>query len=261
MLNIAIRNSLVSRLFTLQTTRISNIMACGFSGKIAAAKRAINKHVEDGQIVGVGSGSTIVFGVEELARRVKEEKLNIKCIPTSFQSQQLIIQNDLPLTSLEQHPIIDIAFDGADEIDPNLSCIKGGGGCLTQEKIVSFFASTSVIVADSGKLSEKLGMNWRNGLPIEILPLAYKPIQKLIETTYGGTAVLRTALKKAGPLVTDNGNFILDWAFPLEVDLTSTANNLLRIPGVLEHGLFMGMIDFVYLGNKDGSVKLLSKQI
>eukprot|EP00800_Vazella_pourtalesii_P023857 TRINITY_DN989_c1_g4_i1.p1 TRINITY_DN989_c1_g4~~TRINITY_DN989_c1_g4_i1.p1 ORF type:complete len:262 (-),score=15.65 TRINITY_DN989_c1_g4_i1:115-900(-) len=261
MLNIAIRNSFLSRLFTLlQTTQGCNNMACEFSGKEAAAKRAIIEHVKDGQIVGIGSGSTIVFGVLELARLVTQEKLNVKCIPTSFQSQQLILQNNLPLTSLEQHPVVDVTFDGADEIDPNLSCIKGGGGCLTQEKIVSFFATTSVIMADSSKLSERLGTNWKKGLPIEVLPLAYKPIQTFLESTYGGIAVLRMAVKKVGPLVTDNGNFILDWEFPLDVDLTSAADRLLRIPGVLEHGLFVGMVDFVYLGNQDGSVKLINKQ-
>ena len=262
MLNITFQNSLVNSLFTLlKAAQGSTIMACEFSGKVAAAKRAINEHVKDGQIIGIGSGSTIVYGVKELARLVNEDKLKIKCIPTSYQSQQLILQNNLPLTSLEQHPIVDISFDGADEIDPNLTCLKGGGGCLTQEKIVSFFANTSVIMADSSKFSEKIGMNWSQGLPIEVLPLAYKPIQKFIETTYGGIAVLRMAMKKAGPLVTDNGNFILDWEFPLEVDLISKTNLLLQIPGVLGHGLFVGMVDFVYLGDQDGSVKPLYKQL
>ena len=226
------------------------------SGKEAAATRAINDNVKDGQVIGVGSGSTIVFGVQQLAKRVREENLKIKCIPTSFQAQQLIISNNLFLTTLEQCPVIDIAFDGADEIDPKFTCIKGGGGCLTQEKIVAHFAKSFVVMADVSKRSEKLGLKWTQGLPIEVVPLAYKPVQNSIEGKYSGKAKLRMAERKAGPLVTDNGNFILDWEFPSEVDLTAAAEWILHLPGVLEHGLFVGMVNSVYIGNPDGSVEV-----
>ncbi|KAI6648850.1 Ribose-5-phosphate isomerase [Oopsacas minuta] len=235
-------------------------MAAQNLGKQAAAIRAITDYVKNGQVIGIGSGSTIVYGVQELAKRVKSENLSVKCIPTSFQAQQLIIEHALPLTTLEQCPVIDVAFDGADEIDKNLTCIKGGGGCLTQEKIVAYFSRAFVVMADSSKRSDKLGTTWMKGLPIEVLPLAYKPIQQTIEKKYGGNAVLRIAQKKAGPLVTDSGNFILDWEFPLEVDLTAVANGVINIPGVLEHGLFVGMTECLYLGHQDGSVDIINKQ-
>ena len=236
-------------------------MASQNSGKQAAAIRAINDFVKDGHVVGIGSGSTIVFGVEQLALRVREENLKVKCIPTSFQAQQLIIEHHLPLTSLEQYPVIDVALDGADEIDSQLTCIKGGGGCLTQEKIIAHFAKSFIVIADTSKRSVKLGTNWTKGLPIEVVPLAYKPVQLSIEKKYGGVAKLRMAEKKAGPLVTDGGNFILDWEFTTEVELTTAADWILHIPGVLEHGLFVGMVQCVYLGSQEGNVEVLNPNI
>ena len=245
----------------ISNTRLFRRMASQHPGKQAAAIRAINDFVKDGHVLGIGSGSTIVFGVEQLALRVRKENLKVKCIPTSFQAQQLIIENSLPLTSLEQCPVIDVAFDGADEVDPQLACIKGGGGCLTQEKIVAHFAKSFVVIADISKRSDKLGTKWTKGLPIEVVPLAYRPVQLAIENKYGGVAKLRMAEKKAGPLVTDNGNFILDWQFSAGVELITAAEWILHIPGVLEHGLFVDMALCVYLGNQEGNVEIYKPNV
>ena len=146
-----------------------------------------------------GSGSTVIFCVDRLAQRVKQENLSIvACIPTSFQSKQLIIEAGLPLVSffpglpplhsqaqlahysqqadLNQHPIIDVAFDGADEVDSSLNCIKGGGACQLQEKLVAAAAKKFVVVADYRKDAEVLGTQWKAGVPLEVIPMAYVPI-------------------------------------------------------------------------------------
>lgn len=225
--------------------------------KKLAAYRAVDEHVLDGHAVGVGSGSTAVFAINRLAERFKQENLTIKCVPTSFQSRQLIICNELPLIDLELQPELDVCIDGADEVDSNLTLIKGGGGCLLQEKIVASCSKKLIIIADYSKDSEKLGQQYKKGIPIEVSPMAYVPIKMRIEKTFGGTVVLREAVMKAGPVVTDNGNFILDWKdYNPDYDWRNINPELLQIPGVIETGLFVDMAEMVYFGMEDGSVKI-----
>ncbi|MBY8988828.1 MAG: ribose 5-phosphate isomerase A, partial [Candidatus Lokiarchaeota archaeon] len=207
-------------------------------GKKNAAFKAVEDNVKQNMILGIGSGSTVVYAVEAIVEINKNNDLNLKCIPTSFQSQQLIVENGLTLVSLDQYPEIDLDIDGADEIDKALNLIKGGGGCLVQEKIVASSSKKLVVIADYTKKSEYLGENWKNGVPIEIIPLAHIPIMKKLEKL-GGKPVLRRAQAKAGPIVSDNGNFIIDVDFgkitnPLELNL-----KLLQIPGVVDTGLFV----------------------
>lgn len=209
-------------------------------------------------MVGIGSGSTIVYAVERLAERVKKENLSIVCVPTSFQAKQLIRQHDLILSDLEENPLLDIAFDGADEVDSNRVLIKGGGGCLTQEKIVASAAKNLIIVADYTKRANSLGDQWKRGIPIEVIPMSYKVVQKTIEKRLGGTAELRMAKAKAGPLVTDNSNFIIDWKFTSNSTNWSEINTIIKmIPGVVETGLFIGMTSKVYFGEQSGNVSTL----
>lgn len=162
------------------------------------------------------------------------------------------------LTDLEARPQLDIAFDGADEVDSGLNLIKGGGGCLTQEKIVASAAKKLVIIADYTKNSQQLGQKWTKGIPIEVIPMSYVVVKNKIEQLFGGQAVLRMAKAKAGPLVTDNSNFVLDWQFDSSKpnDWSSINTTLSLIPGVVETGLFIGMTSKVYFGNEDGSVKV-----
>ncbi|XP_064120660.1 ribose-5-phosphate isomerase-like [Macrobrachium nipponense] len=151
----------------------------------------------DGDKVGIGSGSTVVYAVERLAQRVGEEGLQVTCVPTSFQARQLIIQNNLKLSDLEITPELDVAIDGADEADANLTLIKGGGGCQLQEKIVASAAKLFVVIADYRKDSTSLGEQWKKGVPIEVVPMAYRPVQMKLESLLGGKAVLREAKSKA----------------------------------------------------------------
>ncbi|XP_014824100.1 PREDICTED: ribose-5-phosphate isomerase [Poecilia mexicana] len=224
--------------------------------KKLAAYSAVDNNVQNNQAVGVGSGSTIVYAVDRLAERVRQEKLNIVCVPTSFQARQLILQHGLALSDLERHPELDVAIDGADEVDAQLTLIKGGGGCLTQEKIIAGNSKCFVVIADYRKDSSVLGEQWKKGVPIEVIPMAYVPVSRVIAKRFGGEVNLRMAVSKAGPVVTDNSNFILDWKFE-DVQNWSEVNTAIKmIPGVVETGLFVNMAERAYFGMEDGSVKV-----
>ncbi|CAK9795103.1 Ribose-5-phosphate isomerase [Anthophora plagiata] len=224
--------------------------------KKIAAYKAVDEYVKDNSVIGVGSGSTIIYAVHRLVERVKKENLNIVCVPTSFQARQLILNNHLTLGDLETYPKLDCAIDGADEVDSEMNLIKGGGGCLLQEKIVASCADELVIIADYTKQSQQLGEQYKKGIPIEVIPMAYKAIQKRIKDNYGGNIQVRMALAKAGPVITDNGNFILDWHFPQGLTNWNKINiEISMIPGVVETGLFIKMAKKVFFGMPDGSVK------
>ncbi|KAF4791314.1 Ribose-5-phosphate isomerase [Turdus rufiventris] len=228
--------------------------------KKRAAFAAVDKHVQNNQVLGIGSGSTIVHAVQRLAERVKEENLTIVCIPTSFQARQLILQNGLTLSDLDRNPELDVAIDGADEVDSDLNLIKGGGGCLTQEKIVAGFAKCFIVIADYRKKSDRLGEQWKKGVPIEVIPMAYVPVSRALTKKFGGVVELRMAVNKAGPVVTDNGNFILDWKFDKIHEWHEVNTAIKMIPGVVETGLFIDMAQVVYFGMEDGSVSVREKQ-
>ncbi|TFK10030.1 inter-alpha-trypsin inhibitor heavy chain H2 [Platysternon megacephalum] len=242
-----------------QRRQLSSRSDMSEEAKRVAAWAAVDNHVKNNQVLGIGSGSTIVPAVQRLAERVKQENLNIVCIPTSFQARQLILQNGLSLSDLDRHPELDVAIDGADEVDSDLSLIKGGGGCLTQEKIVAGYAKCFVVVADYRKNSKNLGEQWKKGIPIEVIPMAYVPVTRALTRKFGGVAELRMAVRKAGPVVTDNGHFILDWKFD-KVHKWNEVNTAIKmIPGVVETGLFINMANVVYFGMEDGSVSAREK--
>ena len=163
------------------------------------------------------------------------------------------------MTDFDRHPEIDVTIDGADECDENLNLIKGGGGCQTQEKIVAYNSKTLVIVADYRKKSKTLGENWTKGVPLEILPFAYPAVVRKIEKEMGGKPKLRMAVNKAGPEISDFGNFLVDVQFGLIHEPHKLDLALRSIPGVLETGLFCNMAKHVFLGQPDGSVLTLTK--
>ncbi|XP_014100356.2 ribose-5-phosphate isomerase [Bactrocera oleae] len=245
----------------LQTTvSSSNNMSLNEAKRIAA-HRAIDEWVKTNTVVGIGSGSTVIYAVERLAERVHKEGLKVTCVPTSFQARQLIVENNLVLGDLDRNPKLAVAIDGADEVDRNMVLIKGGGGCLLQEKIIASCAEKLIIIADYTKNSEHLGEQYKKGIPIEVVPMAYVPIRERIAAKYGGELKLRMAVAKAGPCVTDNGNFILDWHFKqnCDCDWAKVNSELLQIPGVVETGLFVNMATKAYFGMNDGSVKTQDK--
>ncbi len=221
------------------------------TSKKAAAEEAVEKNIREQMILGVGSGSTVIYAVKKIAEMDRSLNLNLKCIPTSFQSSQLIIENGLNLVSLDQHPLIDLTIDGADEIDKELNLIKGGGGCLVQEKIIASNSKELIIIADYRKKSEFLGENWKKGIPVEIVPLGHVPLINKMKKL-GGKPKLRMAKAKAGPVITDNGNFILDVDFGIINNPNELNNKISMIPGVVGTGLFIGMVSKAYIGEKDG---------
>jgi ribose 5-phosphate isomerase A len=217
-----------------------------------AASEAV-KHVKDGFTVGLGSGSTAAYAIKELGRKIRREKWKILGVPTSYQALRLAVASGIPITTLEEHPQIDLTIDGADQIDGELNLIKGMGGALTREKVVASATRQLIIVADQTKLAEKLGKN--QPLPIEVLPFAL-PLVILEIEKMGGKPTIREGEGKVGPVVTDNGNFIIDADFgpinsPKELNI-----ELKSISGVIETGLFIDMADVVYVGKPAGVDKL-----
>ncbi|GMG20935.1 unnamed protein product [Ambrosiozyma monospora] len=227
--------------------------------KKLAAYSAVDENLKPNhKVIGIGSGSTVVYVAERVGQQANKSEL--VCIPTGFQSKQLIIDNGLKLGSLEEFASIDIAFDGADEVDSQLNCIKGGGACLLQEKLVADSADNFIIVADYRKNTGILGKSWTKGVPLEVVPAAYNKILKQL-TELGGKAQVRSGLPaKAGPVITDNGNFIIDCDFSqVEASKIKELNDKIKaMVGVVETGYFVGMAQKAYIGNADGSVSTLS---
>ncbi|CEI90672.1 Putative Ribose 5-phosphate isomerase A [Rhizopus microsporus] len=231
-------------------------------GKRQAAYSAVDEYIlPEHKVVGIGSGSTVVYVVERILQ--KPELKHIVYIPTSFQSKLLILEGGLQLGSLEQYPEIDVTIDGADEVDEELNAIKGGGACQFQEKLVAEAAKKFVIVADYRKKSKLLGTNWVKGVPIEVVPMAYKSVLKSIENNLSVKpikATLRMAINKAGPVVTDNGNFVIDAHFGPLTDPYLVFRQLKMLTGMYEIGLFLGMAEKAFFGEKDGSVEVWERK-
>lgn len=191
--------------------------------------------IQDGMVVGMGTGSTVAYLIQELARRVRDEGMKVVAVPTSFQSRIACLQLGIPVRAMEDSASVDLAIDGADEVDPALHLIKGGGGSQTQEKVVASMAKEFVVVVDESKLVEKLGSTF--AVPIEVLPLARSYVEARLRDL-GGEPVLRMALRKDGPVITDNGQLLYDTRFPPTADLRAIDRLLHQIPGITETGLF-----------------------
>lgn len=209
--------------------------------------------VKSGDAVGLGTGSTVVYTIKELGRRVREENLDIVGVVTSYQSEMIAVDAGVPLTTLAQTPRLDLAIDGADQFDKDFFTIKGGGAAHTREKIVSMSADRFIIVSDPGKKAEILSA----AVPIEVMPFARALVMKTLKDI-GGDPVLRAAAKKDGPVITDNGNFVIDCAFGEIKNPAELAAKLSQISGVVEHGIFMN-VDEVVIGKADGTVEVIKK--
>jgi len=218
-----------------------------------AALEAV-KHVKDGFIVGLGSGSTAAYAIEEIGKRIKHEALRVLGVPTSYQALLLAVKHRIQITTLEEHPTLDLTIDGADQIDEELNLIKGMGGALAREKIVAFASKKLVIVADENKKVKVLGEN-NHPVPIEVLPFAVPVLMRKIKEI-GGKPTLREGIKKVGPVITDNGNVIIDADFGLIPKPSELERKLKKLPGVVETGLFVKMANLVYVGKRSGIEKL-----
>jgi len=214
------------------------------------------KEVKSEMILGLGSGSTAALMIRSLADEIRSGKLkNITGVATSFQSEVLAMELNIPLIDLASVSQIDLAIDGADEVDPRFQLIKGGGACHVREKLVASKSNKLLIVVDETKLVQSLNKSFP--LPVEVLPSAWKQVKEIISEMDGDSS-LRMATKKAGPVVTDQGNLILDVLFndgiknPKEMEMK--INN---IPGVLENGLFVDLADKVLVGRIKNNVPIV----
>lgn len=221
--------------------------------KRKAALEAV-KHVKDGFIVGLGSGSTAAFAIEALGKRIKKEKLCIMGVPTSYQAFLLAVENGITITTLEEHPEVNVTIDGADQITSDLCLIKGMGAALAREKIVAAASKLNVIIADQQKKVNTLGEN-NQPVPIEVLPFAISLVKRRIMAV-GGNPVLREGKGKLGPVITDNGNAIIDAYFGEIKKPAELEAKLKLIPGVVETGLFVGLTDIVYLATSSKVEKI-----
>lgn len=225
--------------------------------RVEGAKRmaalAAMELVEDGMVIGLGTGSTTAYFIEELGRRVREG-LKVRGVPTSYQAYLKAVEAGVPTTTLEEVGELDLAVDGADEVDEGLNLIKGMGAALAREKVVDSAAKTLAIVVDESKLVRRLGET--KPVPVEVLPFAHSYVARRLREL-GGEPRLRMAGEvKDGPVVTDNGNFVIDVRFPPIEDPERLEREIKAIPGVVEVGIFAGMADVVYVGGPGGVVKL-----
>ncbi len=215
-----------------------------------AAARASLRFVKDGQVVGLGSGSTATLFIKLLGEQVKNG-LRIRGIPTSTKSHDLALSLKIPLTTLDECPEIDVTVDGADEVDPQLRLIKGGGGALLREKIVASASKQLVIVADASKQVPLLG---HFPLPVEVIKFAETLLTRRIKALGADAQLRKNADGK--PYLTDENNHILDCRFGQIRDADALARQLSDMPGVVEHGLFIGMANVVLLAQGSEIIQL-----
>ena len=217
-----------------------------------AAGEAAAEMVRDGMVLGLGTGSTVAWTIKRIGEMV-EEGMEVLGVPTSYQAQELAIASGIPLTSLDQDPILDLAIDGADQIAKDLTTIKGGGAAHAREKVVASSAMWFVIVADSSKYVDILS----HPVPVEVLPIAARLAKRRIEEL-GAAPILRQAKMKDGPVITDNGNFVIDADFGTIEDPPHLAARLSEIPGVVEHGIFDKVDELVVV--IDGMVRTFNRE-
>ncbi|KAJ4949838.1 hypothetical protein NE237_014316 [Protea cynaroides] len=223
--------------------------------KRIAAFKAV-EFVKSGMVLGLGTGSTAKFAVERIGELLQQGKLkNVVGIPTSKVTHEQAMSLGIPLSDLDSHPVIDLAIDGADEVDPHLNLVKGRGGSLLREKMIEGACRKFIVIVDESKLVPYLGGSLL-AMPVEIVPFCWKftteRLQILFEDS-GCVAKLRTCEKNDEPFVTDNGNYIVNLYFEKEIgDLNAASDSILRLPGVVEHGMFLNMASIVIVAGELG---------
>ena len=221
-----------------------------------AAGQAAAELVTDGMCLGLGTGSTTAYALEAIGERIAAGALSdIRGVPTSFSAERLARGYGIPLTTLDEDSVIDLAIDGADEVDPMLNLIKGRGAAHSQEKIVASQAERFVVVADESKVVQQLGTSMP--VPVEVVPMAVRPVSDRL-AALGGSPELREGDSKDGPVVTDQGLWIIDTRFEGIDDPAALAGEIKSFPGVLDHGLFIEMATRALIGRSDGSVRAMT---
>ena len=218
--------------------------------KRLAAEKACD-YIENGMILGLGTGSTVDYALRKIGKMVNEG-IKIKGIPTSFRTKKIAIEEKIPLTSLEDNPEIDITIDGADEVDSELRLIKGGGGALTREKMIAYYSKKVIIIIDETKVVKMLGIDF--SLPVEVVKFGWTLTKNKLKE-FNCNVELRKIMNN--PYITDNSNYIIDCEFDRIKDPEQLEIDINNIPGVVENGLFIGLADEIIVGSKQG-IKTLS---
>ncbi|KAL5828077.1 hypothetical protein ACOSQ4_019874 [Xanthoceras sorbifolium] len=225
--------------------------------KIAAYKAV--EFVESGMVLGLGTGSTARHAVDRIGELLSQGKLkNVVGVPTSKMTHEQALSLGIPLSDLDSHPVIDLAIDGADEVDPDLNLVKGRGGSLLREKMVEGACKKFVVIVDESKMVPYIGGSGL-AMPVEVVPFCWKFTAKRLRELFqdcGCVAKLRTCSeksKKDQPFVTDNGNYIVDLYFKKDIgDLKIASDSILRLAGVVEHGMFLDMATTVIVAGELG---------
>lgn len=213
--------------------------------RLAAVEQAVDL-IRDGMVLGLGSGTTALLALPLIAGRLAQG-WRLVGVPTSLETEREARRLGIPLVSLDTHPSLDLTIDGADEVEPGCNVVKGRGGALLREKIVAACSRFEVIVVDEGKLVERLGE--RTPLPVEVVPFGREPARRRL-AALGLQPALRE--REGRPYLTDNGNLIFDCRLDPSADPASLARELCAIPGVVAHGLFLGLVDLVLVGTPAG---------
>jgi len=225
--------------------------------RLSAAAQAV-RELRNGTTVGLGSGTTVLKALDLAAERIKKEHLNINWVPTSYQMEMAARRLDLKITTLPEDTELDLALDGADQVQwRSLDLVKGGGAALLREKIVDSNTKKLVIIIDERKLAKTLG--GAQPIPVEITPFAYHTTLAKISKISEKAALREASSGKVGPVVTDNGNLIVDAYYRNLRRPDIIEEKLSEIPGVVETGLFLEMCDVAYVGRKDGKVDILRR--
>lgn len=217
--------------------------------KQSAAENAVAS-VREGMVIGLGSGSTTLFAIKEIGRLLKNNALkNIVAVPSSLSTEKEARLLGIPLATLDEHPVVDLTIDGADEVDPMLNLVKGKGGALLREKILIQASRRTIIVVDESKLSEQLGAG--SPVPVEVLPFAFRPASFYL-TSLGGTVAHRL-MPDGRPFLTDQGNYVIDCNFGPIKEPSRLSMNIKEQAGIIEHGLFLNMVSDVIVAGKKGT--------
>ena len=223
--------------------------------KIKAAEKVV-EHIRDDMVIGIGSGTTAAEGIRIIGDKIRNGELRgIHAVPTSYQAIQEAVKAQIPLTTLDEHPVLDFGFDGADQIDQELNAIKGGGGALLREKIVASCCKEYILVADQTKVTDVLGRD--QPVYLEVHPMAVAPVSRKLRNM-GAKPNVRQAVGKLGPVVTDNGNNLIDADFGPIHNPGYLNARLHSVQGVMETGLFIGYCKVAYVGTQNG-VKTLTR--
>lgn len=228
--------------------------------QIDTAKQAAGSEgaalVESGMTIGLGTGSTTAYALEAIGRRIREDGLIVRGVPTSFAAERLARQHGIPLTTLDEVDRLDLALDGADEVDPALNLIKGRGAAHAREKVIAYQADRFIVLVDPRKRVDQLGTAWP--VPVEVMPMAATPVMRTLRSM-GATPELRMGQEKDGPVITDQGFWVIDAHFEGMADPNEVDRKLSMRPGVLDHGLFLDLATDVLIGQPDGAVEQLTR--